>query len=311
MKMENLKFMVGRGTLVAKKYSPEILMGLGVVGVVTSTVLACKATLKVEEVLDNAAERMGDVEDVFEEAEDRRNDRNGPHEPNEAIESYTESDYKKDKILVRIQTGAEFAKLYAPAAIFGIAGIGCFLSAHGIMRKRNLALVAAYKVVDNNFRKYRQRVIDELGADKDELFRKGLKAETKTVTKDGKKTKEQVVEKVDPNGHSEYARFYDTGCKEWTKDPNYNFTYLRCQQNLANDLLQSRGHIFLNEVYDMLGIPRTKAGAVVGWVKGQGDDFVDFGIFNGDSDKARDFVNGYERSILLDFNVSGVIYDLI
>jgi hypothetical protein len=64
----------------------------------------------------------------------------------------------------------------------------------------------------------------------------------------------------------------------------------------------------------MLGIDRSKAGSVVGWVitkEGTGDNFIDFGVFDGDNPRARDFVNGREGSILLDFNVDGVIYDKI
>ena len=91
--------------------------------------------------------------------------------------------------------------------------------------------------------------------------------------------------------------------------------FLRAQQQYANDKLIAQGHLFLNEVYDMLGLPRTKAGAIVGWVyddnNAVGDNFVDFGIYDVHRETARDFVNGYERSILLDFNVDGVIYDLI
>ena len=88
--------------------------------------------------------------------------------------------------------------------------------------------------------------------------------------------------------------------------------FLRTQQNYANDLLKARGHLFLNEVYSMLGIPHTSAGAIVWWTIGAGgDNYVDFGIFTRDSQVVREFVNGYERSILLDFNVDGVIWDMI
>jgi hypothetical protein len=130
----------------------------------------------------------------------------------------------------------------------------------------------------------------------------------------GKKIKsKKTIEVTDPNGVSQYARFFDESCVQWSKTPEYNLTFLNCQQNYANDLLHSRGHVFLNEVYDMLGIPRSQAGAVVGWVLGKDNDvgYIDFGIYDGNRMRARDFVNGYERSILLDFNVDGVIYDLI
>ena len=85
-----------------------------------------------------------------------------------------------------------------------------------------------------------------------------------------------------------------------------------------NRKLDLNGYVFLNDVYRALGFESTPYGAVVGWYKSKNmdemsgrDGFVDFGIFNPDNERARAFVNGYERSILLDFNVDGIIYDLI
>jgi len=134
------------------------------------------------------------------------------------------------------------------------------------------------------------------------------------VDKNGnEKTVKKVVKVADVDGISDYARFYDDGCEGWTKDPELNLSFLRAQQQYANDKLVANGHLFLNEVYDMLGIPRTKAGQVVGWVydlsNTEADNYVDFGLYDATKEKTRDFVNGYERTILLDFNVDGPILD--
>lgn len=115
-------------------------------------------------------------------------------------------------------------------------------------------------------------------------------------------------DKIEDRGVSEYARFFDDGCVGWTKDPEYNLAFLKAQQKYANNMLQTRGHIFLNEIYDLLGIPRTKAGAIVGWIYGDDDSHVDFGLY---SERNRDFINGFENTVLLDFNVNGNILDLI
>jgi len=290
----------GRTGLVLKKYSPEILMGAGIVGIIGSTVMACRATLKVEGVLDNANEKFGKIKFAHDNIPD---------------EAYDDNDYKRDMAVAYVQTGVDFVKLYGPAVTLGAASIACLLGAHGIMKKRNVALMAAYKAVEQSFADYRQRVRDEFGEDKDRRYHNGITEEVITeevVDENGKKKKvKKTVEVVDPNNISQYARYFDDRSNQWSKVPEHNLVFLKAQQNFANDLLKSRGHIFLNEVYDMLGIPRSQAGAVVGWVLGEGDDFVDFGIFNRDDDKIRDFVNGYETNILLDFNVTGVIYDLI
>jgi hypothetical protein len=75
-------------------------------------------------------------------------------------------------------------------------------------------------------------------------------------------------------------------------------------------MLKARGHLFLNEVYDSLGMPRSEAGAVVGWIMGAGDDYVNFGVLIDNDMCIVDFFYA-DDEILLDFNVDGVIFDKI
>lgn len=304
-KLDNIKLFVskkaGRTGLMINKYSPEILLGIGVVGIIGSTVLACKATLKVEGIVDDAKEKIDKIKYADKEIDDA---------------TYSEMDYKKDMTLVYVQTGAKFVKLYGPAVGLGVISVGCIMGSHNIMKKRNVALMAAFKLAEQSYADYRKRVVEELGEEKDRQFHYGIKTETiqaEKIDENGKKKKvNEVVEVVDPDKHSIYARFFDECSTQWSKTPEYNLVFLKAQQNYANDLLHCRGHIFLNEVYDLLGLPRSQAGALVGWVMtGDGDNFVDFGIYDTNNPSKRDFVNGYERSILLDFNVDGVIHDLI
>jgi hypothetical protein len=251
------------------------------------------------------------VEDVLEEFEEKKIKIESAKEKLPE-EKYSDQDYKKDRIVLATQTSVEFVKLYCPAVTLGAASIACMLGAHGIMKKRNVALAAAYKVIEGGFKDYRRRVVEELGVDKDIQFKTGIKKDVIEVTEqDGKKKPtKKTVDVLDPNQYSTYARFFDESCSQWSKTPEYNMVFLKCQQNFANDLLHARGHLFLNEVYDMLGIDHSQAGAVVGWIMSKdGDNFVDFGIYDIDNKASRAFVNGYERSILLDFNVDGVIYD--
>jgi hypothetical protein len=312
MKLQNigktLSLGLGRTGLLLKKHSPEILMATGVAGIVTSTVLACRATLKADEVLDNAKVKLDKIHEAKEQIE-KMDMNDEPHI------SYSEQDYKKDLAVTYLQTGWDFVKLYGPAVTLGLASIACMVTSHGIMRKRNLALVAAYKAVEESFSQYRKRVVEELGEEKDRQFKYGIKKEKVSevaMDEDGNEVvNEKEVETIDPNGISQYARFFDESSTQWSKTPEYNMQYVLCQQRYANDLLNSKGHLFLNEVYDMLGLERSQAGTIVGWVKGNGDNYVDFGIFDEENEAKRAFVNGHERSILLDFNVDGIIYNLI
>lgn len=288
-----------------KKHSPEILIVSGVIGAVASAVMACKATTKLSSVLNESKHEINVVHDYVE---------------NEGYsEDYTEEDSKKDLAILYVQAGLKVAKLYAPSVILGVLSITSILASNNILRKRNIALAAAYATIDKGFKEYRGRVVERFGEELDKELKYNIKAkkvEETVVDKNGKeKTVEKTVNVADPNLYSEYARFFDDGCNGWTKDSEYNLFFLKQQQAWANDILKERGHLFLNEVYDMLGIPRTKAGQVVGWLYDEknpvGDNFVDFGIYDYNRPKCRDFVNGYERTILLDFNVDGNIWDLM
>ena len=293
-----------------QKHSPEILMGLGIVGTVATTVVACKATVKVNDILEDSKETIDKIHGAVDGTL-------------ATTEEYTEKDAQKDLSIVYIQTGWKLAKLYAPAIGLGVLSIGCMLTSHGIMKKRNIALAAAYTAIDSSFKDYRKRVVERFGQAVDRELKYNLKAQkiTETVTdEDGKekKVKKDAMVLEDPSSYSDYARFFDDGCENWEKDAEMNLMFLNAQQRYANELLISHGQLFLNEVYDMLGIPRTKAGQVVGWIydpehklEGERDNYVDFGIFDIYRQTKRDFVNGYENVILLDFNVDGNIWDLI
>lgn len=291
-----------------KKHSPEILVATGIVGGVASAIMACKATLKVDEVLDKHEQKVEKIHTAVETGVVPATGK-----------EYTVEDSKKDLAIVYVQTGVDFAKLYGPAVIIGGLSIAAVLTGHNLMRKRYIATAAAYAAVDKGFKEYRGRVIERFGEALDKELKYGIKAEEYdeiVVNEDGTETViKKNTEVINPYNYSPYAKCFDVGCTGWTKDPEYNLMFLRDQERFANDKLKTNGTLLLNEVYDMLGIPRTKAGMVVGWVYDEknpvGDNYVDFGIFDIDKPKNRDFVNGYERSIWLDFNVDGNIYELM
>src|SRR5574344_372052 len=290
--------------LKAIKHSPEILAGVGVVGVVGSLVMACKATTKLSDILEESKEQLDKIKEV---AADPAYE-----------EKYSQDDAKKDTTITYVQTAMKVTKLYAPSVILCAGSLGCLLASNNILKKRNAALSAAYMTVDKSFKEQRKRVADRFGEEVEKEIRYNIKAEEITkVDEDGNEVTETV--KVmdgtdDPNSYSDYARFFDESCAAWQNDAEYNLTFLKAQQQYANDLLKARGRLFLNEVYRMLGIDETKAGQVVGWVYNPdnptGDNFVDFGIYNMQRERVRAFVNGYEPNILLDFNVDGVIWNL-
>jgi len=295
-----------------KKHSPEIMVGAGIVGVVTAGVMACKATTKASSIVDKLNEDLDAIH-------------NATEHPELIDGGYTEEDHQKDLAIAYVQAGVKFVKLYAPSVILGAASIGCIVYSHKILKGRNVALAAAYAGLDKSYKQYRDRVVERFGKDLDKELKYGIKAvevEETVVNEDGtESTIKKHIDVVNPEGFSEYSRFFAEGCLGWEKDPEMNMFTLKQVQNWANERLQSKGYLYLNEVYEMLGIPKTKAGHVVGWIYDPHnpdlDNYVDFGIYdvytpNEKLNEARrDFVNGYERNILLDFNVMGNIYELM
>lgn len=273
---------VNRKKLVLKKNAPHIFFGLGVAGSVASTVLACRATLKLSDALETIEYDMSNI---------RNEDGN--------VEASRDTAYVYGKSAVSL------VKLYAPALAVGTLSIAALSGSHIEMSRRNTSLMAAYAAVSNAFDAYRQRVEAEYGVDKElDLYR------AKVQIANGASAEEVEAGYVlDADGRSPYARLFDETSPHWEKNTEYNRLYIQCQQTYLNHRLQSVGHVFLNEAYDALGFERTSAGAVVGWVLGgKGDDFIDFGMFDCPNPQ---FINGVEPRVWLDFNVDGVIYDLI
>lgn len=283
---------IAHSALLAQKNSPGLLFGAGVVGMIGSTVLACRATLKMEEVLWDAKSKLNTAKTL-------------------EHQDYSEKDRSRDVTLIHVQTSVKIVRLYGPAVLVGGLSIAALTKSHNILNQRNAALTAAYAALEKGFKEYRERVVEKYGEEADRNLRYGTQ-QVEVIDPDTQKKK--IVTRVSQNTPSIYARFFDPTSSSWSREPEYNLIFLKCQQNYANDMLHARGHVFLNEVYDMLGIPRSKAGAVVGWIltpDGQTDNFINFGVFDDKSEKARDFVNGHEGAILLDFNVDGIIYDRI
>lgn len=294
----NLKPLAGRGVLLVQKHSPEILTAVGVAGVVVAGVMASRATLKLPELIDNKNHK---IEALKAEAAAKLL---------EDPTAVTESEYNKGIAEVYVRSGLSVTKLYTPSVGLGVAGIACILGAHGIMRRRNVAIMAAYKLVEESFESYRKRVAEQLGEEGERDIRMNRFEETITNEETGSEEKVKLVHE----GHSPYAKFFDEFSTQWQKDANYNLMFLTQAQNQLNMDLHRRGHVFLSEVYDVLDIPRTPESTQVGWLANDsmgGDQEIDFGLYNIYDEKKRMFVNGHERAVLLDFNVDGIIWDKI
>ena len=296
--IKSINGFLNKSVMKIKKHSPEILIVAGVAGTVVSAVIACKATLKVNKIIDDAKNDIEKIHDATEKG------------VTEAGEDYSIEDSKKDLSIVYIQTGVKFIKLYAPALIIGTLSITSILASNNILRKRNAALGIAYAAIDKSYKEYRSRVVEKYGEQVDNELKYGLKAKKVDETEiDPETGKEKKVKKTvmvsDPNLKSDYAVYFDSKSRNYETNFDYNRMFLKAQQAFANDKLQARGHIFLNEVLDDLDLPRTPAGQIVGWTKDGPDGYVNFRILEVD----RETEDGQlEPAILLDFNVEGDIW---
>lgn len=296
--IKSLNGTMNKTVMKLRKHSPEILVAVGVVGTVVSAVMACKATTKVSAILEDTKDTLDTIHDGVETGLV-----NG--------QEYTQEDGKKDTTLVYVQTGIKFAKLYAPSVILGALSITSILASNNILRKRNVALGAAYAAIDKSFKEYRSRVVERFGEQVDRELKYNIKAkkfeEIEVDPETGKEKKvKKTVQVVDPNLQSDYACYFDERSRNYETNTDYNLMFLKAQQAFANDKLKARGHLFLNEVYDDLDLPRTSAGQIVGWTADGPDGYVNFRIV----EVERETADGrHEPVLLLDFNVEGNIWE--
>lgn len=302
-----------KGMFQLKKHSPEILVIGGVVGTVVAGVMACRATTKVHDILEKAKQNVDAIHEIENEPKYQEVYKQ------ETGEEFNETTKKKELAAVYIETGKALFKTYAPAVAVGAVSITAILAGNHILHQRTVAYAAAFTATDKTFKEYRERVVKRFGKDLDRELRYNItskEVEEKVVDENGNETvTTKTVHEVHGNQHDQYTRCFDETCKCWTRNAELNYAFIMQQQNFLNDRLQSRGYLSLNDVYEALGFQQTGAGQVVGWVYDPKNpdlnNFVDFGIHDLHNENKRAFVNGYEKSIWLEFNVDGDLYELM
>lgn len=297
-----------RSKLVVSKHSPEILMGVGTIAIVSGVVLACKSTLKVEEVLDEDASTK---EKIAAAASSNAKMSDG--------QTYTEEMAKHDNLVCTAKTGLKLVKMYAPSVALIGGGITCFFVAHGILHKRNLALAAAYNALSAEYLDYQKRVADAVGEDVETRIRSGLGK----ATEDCGEIKKGDDIAIGSLSNDAFSVYFEPGNPYYNKEDTYNVSFITCQETTANRIINRHGHIFLNEIYDMYGLPHTKAGAVVGWLadadnKNGRANYVDISVkpcwkcaATGEVENHPLSDVGWYRAYLIEFNHPYLILDSI
>lgn len=274
-----------------KKNSPKILFYAGIVGTVATTVLASRATLRAVPVVERFKEERGELDSFY---LDKKVDQDVYD--NTVRRQYTEA-------------AVDLTKLYGPTVLVGVGSLVALTKSHQQLTTRNTALTMAYTGLFKTFDSYRNRVREELGEERDLQFLHGtVQQEIEYKDKNGR-TRIKSITALDPSSAAALSYYYDENCPSWFKDPGYNQNTLDGLQEWANIVLQKQGHLFLNEVYDMLKIPHTREGNILGWVfedLGNNDTFVSFG-----HQADGEFIAGFKRDVMLNFNIHGPILELI
>ena len=325
----NLRETIANNTAVSKaatklyKVGPTVAFCVGAVGSIASLYLMWHAAKKHDEV-------MCDVQDLIDEVHEKKPVEGISEE--EAEEVLTINEYRKELVKTYIQAGIKIGKLYAPVAAVEVGSIALMSIGYGKLNSRYVSTLAACTLMERQYAKYRQNVIDILGEDADREFRFGLKNKEYMVPdldKDGKqkldkngspKTKKIIRSAIETelDNYSMYARIFDKEhSKEFDGDEHefatswYNRDYIIKAQDYFNMLLRYRPNhtVFLNEVYDRLGFERTKEGQVVGWHYDPdyptGDNRIEFVPIEFYDEKYQ------AQSVILDFNVDGNVMDLL
>ena len=275
-----------------KQHSPQLMVAGGCIGTVAGGIMACFATMKLGDILNAHREQVKSIREAKSE------------------------DEKKEVQKARLKTGIRIVALYGPSVAVEAASITGILAGHHILHKRNMALAAAYTMLDAGFKEYRGRVVDRYGEEADQELRNGTHKETVQETVQDENGKEQTVEKTvhvtDKAVPSDYARYFCYGEAQGAEqNDDYNMFFLQAQERVANQMFQAKGMLTLNDIYDMLGIKRSIAGQRVGWVydkhdEGCGDNYIDFRIQEVYR-KRSDAPGDYEHVLMIDPNVDGVI----
>lgn len=283
-----------------RKHTPEICEVAGIVGVVTASVMACKATLKLPEKTEEFEENL-DLARNVEENKGRA-----------VTHAY-------------VLYGIDILKIYWPSLVIGGASIGSICYSGHVYRGRNASLTAAYAAINTGFKEYRDRVAERFGEDVEKQILLNTKEETikeKETLEDGTtKTVKKKMHVVDPEcvDGVPYTRIFDANNPCFSSDPEINIVMIHQVQEFFQGKLERRfhktgvGYVFLNEIFENLHYKPTEEGQIIGWVKTSEDDgvYIDFGLDEKWRTDVSDFAQGLRDNLILNFNVTGNVLEAL
>ena len=281
------------------QHSPKILMGLGLAAGTGALVTAIRGTLKAQPVIEEAKTDISDIHCEIERAEENNEDT---------------SALKKELTSAYLHAAGDMLKIYAPTIILAGASAACVLTSHNIMLSRNIALATAFASVEEEYKKYRERVADKIGTEAEQAIYRDEIVREEEVSYVDEKTGEVKTEKVKKYDYQlpAHAGFFDNTNPNYVSDPanNYNLMFIQIQEQFCNDKLRVQGFLFENDARELLGLKKTEVGQRCGWVYDPNGPThqISFGI---DDYTANYGKNIMDDGIWIDFNVDGDIMNKV
>lgn len=297
-KTQKLMFKAQKAGFKIQQKSPEIFLGLGIASMAGALAVTVVATVKAHDILDDHKEHLVNINEAADDADNT---------------TYDANDLAHDTKLAYARLAKKLVLAYGPAVMLAGTSMFCFCKGQSILKARNAALSTALAGVTDQFRRYREKVIDKYGAEVDEEMRYAVANET-VKGEDGKKHTVRTMSS-EVAGYGPYARVFDDTNTNWQGSVAYVKQWLEGCEAHCNAILNGRGVLYLNEVYDMLGFDRTPVGQTHGWVYDPRRDvdtnWVDFGMKDFAKPNSKAWQLGETDVIILDFNVDGYILDKV
>lgn len=287
---KSLSRMTHRSLLKINASSPTILVVAGVVGLGATAVMAAKATRKIDPVLDEHKQTRSEIGYSIQTKEQQR----------ELVKLYAHTTF-------------ELTKIYGPTIFVGTTSAIAVLGGHKILRTRHAAALSAYSGLMEQFTAYRRRIVQTLGAEMEQDIFDGAHGEYEEDPDHPGEYKLKSKWDGSNNPDSYLRPWFDEANVNWSRNPENTYMFLKGVQNHANRMLEIRGHVFLNDVFDWLNMPRQPEAVVAGWLRDNpdGDKFIDFGFMSSNDPHTVAFRNQVERTVRLNFNIDGPIWDKI
>lgn len=312
MSMNNFKIKT-KGFLNAHK--TDIACYGGCAMILAGTVLACKATLKVNAEAEEDAKKADEIRAKYKLTKKTKGGKKHVDKTNREL---VELNKQGSRLLLKhnLSCIGRYCRHYSLAAALEIAGIGLNIYAHGSEKSERIRMTGLAAGYLATLKKFRDKYREEHGEEAEKKFYYGVQEETKeTVDEKGKKKEEKIDVIRKDIDISDFAKFFGVDYSEAaTGYPEADIYFLKGIEQAATRKLHKDHWLTLNELYKMLELRDAcgqrygvKGGNNIGWVYDKNDpdgNIVDLGIFNAKKTENVDYVNGYNDVILIEPNVN-------